>query len=63
MEILLVPINVAPYQMEELRPTETFPRMVAFGAIKSAASRSGCDPAYDRFLKLGTSLSYEAFSP
>lgn len=35
-EIPLVPINVAPYQTEELIPRLTFPIIVALGATKLA---------------------------
>lgn len=59
----LVPRRVAPYQTELFAPNYTFPKIVAFGAMKSAASKLGCEPAYDNFLKLGTKRSYDAFSP
>lgn len=39
--MLLVPINVAPYQIDELKPTLTLPNIVELGAIKSAAYKSG----------------------
>ena len=39
MVIFLVPIRLAPYQMELFKPSSTFPITVALGATKSAASR------------------------
>ena len=61
--IPLVPIKVAPYQIEELLPTYTFPRIVALGATNSAPSRLGSELPYPSFLKLGTRRSSDAFSP
>lgn len=58
--IPFVPIRAAPYQTDELRPTYTFPTIVAFGAIKSAVYKFGCEPPYGKFLTLGTKRSYEA---
>lgn len=55
--IEFVPTNVAPYQMEDLYPTVTFPKIVAFGATKSAKSILGVFPSWVNLLKLGTSLS------
>lgn len=39
-----VPIKVAPYHTDELKPKVTLPRMVALGAMKSASSIFGCAP-------------------
>mgnify|MGYP001367835119 CR=1 FL=1 len=63
MLIFLVPMIVAPYQMDELMPTVTLPRTVALGATKSVPSKSGLAPECVKLRKLGTNLSSEAFSP